>query len=197
MSEIMNSKFKTNIDLVKLEKMLGSERFNHTKLVLKAALELADALKIDKVKVEKAALLHDIAKNRTVTDLKIILEKSNWKVDDLEYSIPPILHAPAGAVIAEKEFDIKDQEILEAIRYHSLGHPKMSKLAQVIYAADFISEDRNFAGLDNIRYQIKKDFNLGLYLIVTHIQEYQLSQGNLVHPFSNALRNKLLKRSDL
>lgn len=125
-----------------------------------------------------------------------IIKNSNWILDDLELSIIPVLHAPAGAVIAQKEFNIDDDEILEAIRYHTLGHPKMGNLAKIIYAADFIAEDRSFAGLDEIRSKIEKNFEFGLYLITSHIIKYQLNQNNFIHPYSNDLRNKLLKRSD-
>jgi HD superfamily phosphohydrolase YqeK len=69
----------------------------------------------------------------------------------------------------------------------------MGKIAQVIYAADFISEDRDFEGLDEIRIEIESDFELGLYLITTHIMKYQLERKNFIHPYSNDFRNKLLK----
>lgn len=193
MAEANNFQIESDLDLEKIKKMLGRERFQHTKSVLKAALELAEQLEVNRADVEKAALLHDIAKNKSEKELKRILNDSDWKIDPLEFSIRAVLHAPAGAVVAEKEFGIKDRKILEAIRYHTLGHPEMSELAQLIYAADFISADRSFIGLDEIRSEIKEDFKWGLYLITTHILRYQLNQKNTIHPFSNDLRNKLLK----
>ncbi|PUU89051.1 bis(5'-nucleosyl)-tetraphosphatase (symmetrical) YqeK, partial [Halanaerobium sp.] len=164
----------SNLDLEKLKALLGDERYQHTKLVLESALKLADQLNLDLNKVETAALLHDIAKSKSSVELKKILNKSKWKPDQLEAEILPVLHAPAGAVLAEEIFGVNDPEILEAIRFHTLGHPEMGKIAQVIYAADFISEDRDFEGLDEIRIEIESDFELGLYLITTHIMKYQL-----------------------
>lgn len=184
----------SKLDLEKIKKMLGEERFQHTKLVLKSALRLAKKLELDLKKVETAALLHDIAKSKSSLELKKILRNSKWEPDDLELGIVPVLHAPAGAVMAEEYFGVTDFEILEAIRFHTLGHPEMGKIAQVIYAADFISEDRNFVGLDEIRSEIEKDFNFGLYLITTHIMKYQLERNNFIHPYSNDFRNKLLKK---
>lgn len=184
----------SELDLEKIKKMLGEERFQHTKLVLKSALKLAKQLELDLKKAETAALLHDIAKSKSSLELKKILRNSKWEPDDLELGIVPVLHAPAGAVMAEESFGVTDSEILEAIRFHTLGHPEMGKIAQVIYAADFISEDRNFVGLDEIRSEIEKDFNFGLYLITTHIMKYQLERNNFIHPYSNDFRNKLLKK---
>lgn len=189
-------KLNSDLDLKKIEKLLGRERYQHTKSVLKAALKIAKKLNLNLKKVETAALLHDIAKSKNDIELKEIIQNSNWEPDQLEFSITPVLHAPAGAVLAEELFEINDSDILEAIRYHTLGHPKMGKIAQVIYAADFISEDRDFIGLDEIRIEIERDFEYGLYLITTHIIKYQLERDNFIHPYSNDFRNKLIKRSD-
>ncbi|PTW01303.1 putative HD superfamily hydrolase involved in NAD metabolism [Halanaerobium saccharolyticum] len=183
----------SNLDLEKIKDLLGDERYQHTKLVLKSALKLADQLGLDLKKVETAALLHDIAKSKSSVELKEILKNSKWEPDQLEAEILPVLHAPAGAVLAEEIFGVNDPEILEAIRFHTLGHPEMGKIAQVIYAADFISEDRDFVGLDEIRSKIEMNFYLGLYLITTHIMKYQLERNNFIHPYSNDFRNKLLK----
>ena len=186
----------TDLDLEKIKSLLGRERYQHTKLVLKAALKLAENMELDLKKIKIAALLHDIAKSKNENELKDILKNSKWEPDQLELNITPVLHAPAGAVIAENEFAVIDSDILEAIRYHTLGHPEMGKIAQVIYAADFISEDRDFAGLNEIRQEIERDFEFGLYLITNHIIKYQLKLDNFIHPYSNDFRNKLLKRSD-
>ncbi|MGP3779408.1 bis(5'-nucleosyl)-tetraphosphatase (symmetrical) YqeK [Halanaerobium saccharolyticum] len=183
----------SNLDLEKIKALLGDERYQHTKLVLESALKLAEQLGLDLKKVETAALLHDIAKSKSSVELKEILKNSKWEPDQLEAEILPVLHAPAGAVLAEEIFGVNDPEILEAIRFHTLGHPEMGKIAQVIYAADFISEDRDFEGLDEIRIEIESDFELGLYLITTHIMKYQLERKNFIHPYSNDFRNKLLK----
>ena len=183
----------SNLDLEKIKSLLGDERYQHTKLVLESALKLAEQLGLDLKKAETAALLHDIAKSKSSVELKEILKNSKWEPDQLEAEILPVLHAPAGAVLAEEIFGVNDPEILEAIRFHTLGHPEMGKIAQVIYAADFISEDRDFEGLDEIRSKIEINFYLGLYLITTHIMKYQLERNNFIHPYSNDFRNKLLK----
>jgi len=193
---LKKEEFNSNLDLEKIKKLLGRERYQHTVSVHKAALKIAKKLNLNLKKVEIAALLHDIAKSKNDAELKKIVKNSKWEPDQLELAITPVLHAPAGAVIAEELFGVKDIEVLEAIRYHTLGHPKMGKIAQVIYAADFISEDRDFVGLNEIREKIARDFESGLYLITTHILKYQLERDNMIHPYSNDFRNKLLKRSD-
>ncbi|RAK10311.1 putative HD superfamily hydrolase involved in NAD metabolism [Halanaerobium saccharolyticum] len=193
---LKKEKLNSDLNLEKIKKILGRERFQHTLSVLKAALKIAEIQNLNLKKVETAALLHDIAKSKSYTELIDIVKNSKWEPDQLELEIAPVLHAPAGAVMAEDFFGITDSKILEAIRFHTLGHPQMGEIAQVIYAADFISEDREIDGLDEIRIEIERDFESGLYSITTHILKYQLEQNNFIHPYSNDFRNKLLKRSD-
>ncbi|TDO85443.1 putative HD superfamily hydrolase involved in NAD metabolism [Halanaerobium saccharolyticum] len=193
---LKKEELNSDLDLEQIKKILGRERFQHTLSVLKAALKIAEKQNFNLKNVETAALLHDIAKSKNERELKDMVKNSNWEPDRLELEITPVLHAPAGAVMAENIFGITDPEILEAIRFHTLGHPEMGGIAKVIYAADFISEDRYFDGLDEIRIEIERDFESGLYLITSHIIKYQLEQDNMIHPYSNDFRNKLLKRSD-
>ncbi|ADQ15129.1 bis(5'-nucleosyl)-tetraphosphatase (symmetrical) YqeK [Halanaerobium hydrogeniformans] len=189
--------FEENIELAEMKNYLNSERFNHTQKVVKAAVELAEIHGADLDKVKTAAYLHDIAKSFSKDEIEDLLKDTKWEINKLEWSISAVLHAPAGAEFAKIEFNIKNYEILEAIRYHTLGHPNMGIIAQIIYAADFVEEDRKFKGLDKIRKVIKADLDRGIYLISHYSILYQLELDNPVHPYTNELRNKfLLKRSD-
>ena len=47
--------------------------------------------------------------------------------------------------MAEKDFGIKDPDILNAIRYHTTGRPEMSRLEQIIFIADYIEPRRDKA----------------------------------------------------
>ena len=58
--------------------------------------------------------------------------------------MPEILHGPVGAWIAEHEFNITDEDILNAIRFHTTGRAGMSKLEKIIYIADMIEPNRTF-----------------------------------------------------
>ncbi|MFW6280803.1 MAG: bis(5'-nucleosyl)-tetraphosphatase (symmetrical) YqeK [Halanaerobium sp.] len=192
-----NNSAEKEISLTMLKKRLGKYRYEHTIRVLKAALELAEIYNAEIEKVRKAAVLHDIAKNLEKNKLKKIIKKSNWKIDCLEWSLDSVLHAPAGAEIAKKEFGIDDYDILEAVRYHTLGHPEMGLVAQIIYAADFIEDGRSFEGLKEIQKIVKENLMEGIYLISSNSIKYQLKLDNPIHPYTNNLRNKfLLKRSD-
>ena len=55
-----------------------------------------------------------------------------------EFDNPKTHHAPVGAYIARKEFGIKDEEILSAIRWHTLGKVDMTIFEKIIFLADKI-----------------------------------------------------------
>jgi len=175
-----------------VKRRLGSERFEHTAGVVEAALKLAEDKAVSVNKVEKAAFLHDIAKNKTLEEMQKIISESDWKVDKLEMSIPAVLHAPAGAIIAEKEFRVTDEEILEAIRFHTLGHPDMCLTALIIFAADFIEPHRNFPGVEKIREIIFKDFTRGIIEICSSMIQHQLETAKIIHSNTVMLRNRFL-----
>ena len=50
----------------------------------------------------------------------------------------------AGAIVAKDEYGIEDEDILNAIRFHTVGRPNMSLLEKIIYIADFISRPSEF-----------------------------------------------------
>ena len=63
-----------------LKNNLIENRYIHTLGVVDTAISLAKINNVDEKKVEIAALAHDIAKNRTIFELKEILDNNNNKV---------------------------------------------------------------------------------------------------------------------
>jgi HD superfamily phosphohydrolase YqeK len=53
-------------------------------------------------------------------------ESAGIEVDSICLSHPHLLHADVSAIVAQKEFNVTDEEILAAIRNHTLGQPNMS-----------------------------------------------------------------------
>ena len=158
-----------------LRKYLTEKRMKHVKSVRDLALKIYKTNKenLSKNKIIAATLLHDVAREYSNTRLKNIVKKYYpERIDELGY----ILHQYAGEYVAKKKFYIKDEEILEAIRYHTTGNEYMSKLAKLVYVSDkldplrpydttpFINEcirnlDDGFVEVlkDKLNYSIKKD----------------------------------------
>lgn len=115
---------------------LDEERLLHSLGTAQCAAELAEKFGQDEKKAYIAGLLHDCAKCLEKEKIAKIAETLELK--DGELSNFKVLHAPVSAYIAKKEFNIEDEEILSAIRWHTLGRLDMSLFEKIIFLADKI-----------------------------------------------------------
>ena len=120
-----------------LESNLSAERYSHSLGTADCAKRLAEKYGLNPEKAYVAGLLHDAAKcfsNEKL--LEIIHEHLN--VEECEMLNYKTLHAPVSAYIAEKEFNIKDEEVLSAIRWHTLGKLDMTDFEKIVFISDKI-----------------------------------------------------------
>lgn len=125
-----------------LEKELKPDRYDHT---LGVAYTSASLAMVHGANVEKALIagfLHDCAKCLSHDEQLSICEKNNIEVTDVERRNHSLLHAKAGIYIASTKYEVRDPEILNAIRYHTTGRENMSLLEKIVYIADFIEPNR-------------------------------------------------------
>ena len=120
-----------------LKDNLTEERYLHSIGTAECASELAEKYGLDKEKAYLAGLVHDCAKCLKNEELLNILHKMT-DINEDEFINPKTYHAPAGVPVATKEFNITDEEILSAIRWHTLGKSNMSDFEKVIFIADKI-----------------------------------------------------------
>lgn len=185
---IRNNKLITQ----KVAKTLSNKRFKHTIQVSILAGELAVAYHYNPHKAVQAALLHDYAREITDDVLLFLAKKSGWPINLVERNQPMLLHGPVGAYLVNQELGIKDDEILEAITYHTTGHPKMSLLASILYVADMVEPSRIYPGVEVLRKLAFQDLNLSLLACLDHNIRYLLKRGVLIHPLSIQTRNDFI-----
>lgn len=121
-----------------LKENLVEERYIHSLGVMEAAVELAAKFNLDEDKARLAGLLHDCAKCFPNEKLLDIIRTHITDVQECELLNYKTLHAPVSAYLAEKEFLVSDKEILDAIRWHTLGRCDMSDFEKIIFLADKI-----------------------------------------------------------
>lgn len=181
----------------KYEKILREKvsdlRFTHCKNVSKEAEKLARKYGIDENKAKLAGLLHDIMKdtpyNEQINFLKfygIDLIKQNEFSENL-------YHALSGTIYVKNILKITDEDILNAIRYHTTGRQNMSLLEKVIFVSDFISEDRTFNGVEELRDLAKKDINLAALEGTKFTIEHLASKCLFIHPDTLFAYNELIQ----
>ena len=120
----------------KLKDCLNEERYEHSLGVAECAEHLAEKFGLDKEKAYYTGLLHDCAKCMPETELLALLKTLNPVEGEL--CNPKTYHAPVGAYVAQKDFGVQDEEILSAIRWHTLGKINMTDFEKIIFLADKI-----------------------------------------------------------
>lgn len=176
----------------RLMKSIGQKRYEHSIGVMDTAIALATFYKVDVEKAKIAGLLHDCAKFK---DSQYLLKRVNdfdIMLDEITVQNKELIHGPLGAKIAEFVYEIKDKEILDAIRYHTTGKENMSLLEKIIYIADYIEPNRNFPGVDWFRQYAYKNLDKCLRLSMDQTIKYLVEKGKLIHIDTIKARNYLI-----
>lgn len=120
---------------------MSEKRFIHTTSMAGLAVEIAQANGLDSLKAYVAGMLHDVAKEMDDKKAEKIMKKHYS-----EYLKMPraVWHQWLSAYVAQHEFHIHDQEILQAIIHHTTGSTDMSPLDMCIYVADKYDRSRGF-----------------------------------------------------
>lgn len=180
----MNTEFIETID-EKLKKKLTPSRYKHTLGVAYTAASLAMRFGENVEKAYIAGLLHDCAKCISDEDKIKKCEENNIEISESERATPSLLHAKLGAFYAYNKYDVKDEEILSAIRYHTTGRPYMTLLEKIIFVADYIEPNRNKASdLDDIRNISFENIDKGVCVIAKACFKYVSSGKNVVDPMT-------------
>ena len=126
-------------------------RYQHSRNVAKAALKLAERNGADLEKAYVCGLLHDVEKNAPKEEQKRYMKQLGETLPQYVFDNPKLWHAPAGAAYVRDELGIVDEEMIHAIKYHTTGRPGMTVLERIIYVADFISDERDYPGVEKVR----------------------------------------------
>ena len=162
----------------KMKKVLETKRYEHTLGVAYTATNLAFVYEIDTKKALVAGLLHDCAKCLSHQKRISVCKKNEIDISDVERDNPVLLHAKVGAFYAKEKYGIQDEEILNAILYHTTGRPDMGILEKIIYVADYIEPHRKkLPKLSEIRKIAYRDIDVAIYMILENSLMY-LEKGD-------------------
>ncbi|WP_105617946.1 bis(5'-nucleosyl)-tetraphosphatase (symmetrical) YqeK [Vallitalea okinawensis] len=168
----------------KLQSTLSPRRYQHTLGVEKTAISLAKHYKTCEEQASTAGLLHDCAKNIPYEVMREYCK--SYKINLSEFKdFPQIVHSFLGAEIAEKEYNISDHNILNAIRYHTTGRSNMTLLEKIIFLSDYIEPGRKtFEGLQEVREMVYVDLDRAVYMTLNSTIKYLLKMDVPIHPLT-------------
>ncbi|ASN05167.1 bis(5'-nucleosyl)-tetraphosphatase (symmetrical) YqeK [Virgibacillus necropolis] len=172
---------------------LTKERFDHTLRVAETAVKLADLYKVSTEKMELAAIFHDYAKYRPLEEMKEIIVSSHLPNDLLDYH-HEVWHGPVASVVVEEQFGIFDQEIKDAIRYHTTGKTNFGTFEMVLFLADYIEPGRAFPGVEKVRNMAYEDLNHACLMVSHNTIQFLLSKNATIYPDSIHAYNYFLTK---
>ncbi|MDD3435798.1 MAG: bis(5'-nucleosyl)-tetraphosphatase (symmetrical) YqeK [Candidatus Gastranaerophilales bacterium] len=159
---------KTNEKAISwLQGNLDEERLLHSLGCAQCAAELAQRFGEDEKRAYIAGLLHDCAKCLDPEKMFDIAKELHLKEGEL--TNPKVIHAPVSAYIARTEFGIEDEEMLSAIRWHTLGKLDMTLFEKIIYLADKIEPNtRDLDFRDKILMFLDEENGLNKALLICY-----------------------------
>ena len=157
------------------------KRQAHSLRVAELAAKRAVQLKIPENKAIEAALLHDCAKNLSKDSpyLQGFALPTEWGEVPEE-----VAHQFAGAYVCKTVFGIEDEDVLNAVRYHTSGRPNMSELEKLIFLSDMLEVERNYDCVDRLRALFWKDLDECLETALFETLKFLEKKGGEIYPLT-------------
>lgn len=172
--------------------MIRAKRIAHVKGTEEEAVRLAQRWGADEEKARRGAILHDCTKYWDMEKQLRTCEKYGIVLDDLERQGVKLLHAKTGACVARDVYGV-DDDVYEAIFWHTTGKEDMTLLEKILYIADYMEPNRDFPGVERLRELAYQDLDQAVLLgNEMSIQEME-ERGLPVHP--NTVRSRDWLRS--
>lgn len=189
---------KADLDFKKLTKAMeecqDGKRFIHTLGVEFTAAALAMKHGAPLREAQAAGLLHDCAKCLTDEKQLSICEKHGLAVTEVERRNPYLLHGRVGAFLAKSKYGITDEDVLNAITWHTTGRPGMSLLEKIVFVADYIEPGRkNAPHLEEVRKLAFENLDEALIQILKNTLEYLQEGGREIDPLTKQTYNYYTK----
>ena len=176
-----------------VEKTLSPKRFEHCKNVMDRCIEFAEIFGEDIEKARLIGIAHDIAKEIPRDKRVEHAEKDGVILNDFEKENTALIHAKHGSVICRRDFGFTD-DMCEAIAAHTTGKVGMTKLAKILYLADYSEVGRDFKEAIEA-YEIgKKNLDKGYFTALTGKIYFTMMDKRAIHQASIDAYNDLVSK---
>lgn len=132
-----------------IENDFSEKRRIHTYGVVDCAIVLAKRFDADVEKCKIAALYHDFFRGRDTNEINTLVK---------EYNLPEkylgkrnLAHGKLAAEKMKRDFGVEDEEILNAVSFHTTGRANMTKVEMIVFLADAIEVNRDYPKVNKFR----------------------------------------------
>lgn len=160
-----------------LKARLSKKRYTHSLNVAHEAQRLAELYGEDPEKAYFAGLMHDVCKELPAEEQEELVRASSFAVSKEELVTKPVWHGIAGAYFLQVRMGVTDPDVLNAVRYHTVGRAGMTRLEEIVYLADLISEDRTYDGVEQMRQLCLTSINAAMLEGIRFSIETTLKKG--------------------
>ncbi|WP_048600362.1 bis(5'-nucleosyl)-tetraphosphatase (symmetrical) YqeK [Rubeoparvulum massiliense] len=180
--------------LSKTQAQMNEHRFRHTLGVRDTAVQLAQRFRISSGQAAIAGILHDYCKYWSRERMEAVILSSTTTPQSILDEPLALWHSHVAADILPEECGIEDEEVLQAIRYHTTGHPGMTPLEMVIFLADYIEPGRDFDGVEKIRQIAEVNLENAVLAALKNTLLYLLKKNQQIHPETLLAYNYYLRK---
>ena len=157
---------------------------------------LAQRHRLDVEKALLATLAHDVARATKGEQLLQQASDLGVQIHPVEHQVPILLHGPVGAELLRQVDGLEDDEIYEAVYWHSTAHPSLRDTAKVVFLADKMDPRKahRFPQMPKVRELAMESLDEAIVEFLSGEMTALIAGGGLVHPASVDARNALLMR---
>lgn len=178
----------------KLKECVSNERYKHILSVEEIACFIGENHHLNKNKLILAALTHDIAKSYTLEQLIDFCHKRDILLDNTESNSHGLLHGKVARIIAQEDYHIDDEDILNSISSHTTGRINMSIYEEVIFVADYSEPNRKLPNSEAIVDIALINLPEAVFKVITEKLIYVIKTGRTIHPRSIEAYNYYLSQ---
>lgn len=165
---------------------VSERRLEHIRRVTALLDEWASALHLPAAEARAwhdAGRYHDALRDAPESELRRL-------AGNLPEYTTEMLHGPAAAARMEQDGESR-AELLDAIRYHTVGSARWTRLGRALYMADYLEPGRKFSRADRayLAAQVPHDFDATFRQVLRNRLEWSLREGMRLFPDAVGLWN--------
>ncbi len=153
---------------------LSAGRVRHVHGVVATADRIARSAGVDPLRARLAGWAHDLCREWDGDGLCSYVDRGHYPLTGTEQQNPVLCHGPAAATVLEKEYNLAEPDILEAVRWHSTGNAGLGPLARVLYAADYLEPGRRYTTEAFREYALGQSLSGMVKAVLDHVLERNL-----------------------